>query len=261
MAAGKDLSRDGLPDLAFGAPYAGDGTVYVVLSDRLNDPAAVPLWGGSYDSTDATIYISEAEMGNAEFGHSLSMVADLPSDSESPAPSCCTNSSPCSSNPLCTESAELLVGSPATLASIPKAWIVHGSTIMAEVQQNTTNYVIWAGQPDLVTFIGDQPNTGFGLALATGDIDGDSYPEILICDPDHADGGRGYLYSGGSLSAGDALDIEDSNYMFNGESSGDRFCSSATFPGNVDGAGDGDLLIAAPGHNGGIGKAYLFVTP
>jgi len=251
IAAGMDLSGDSRPDLALGSPSGvGSGVVYVFLSEELLDSNAglVTLgdaWNTGIGSVNLISNVPDLGTGiNPDFGATVVMVPDMANDTVSPG----------GSGP---ETAELLIGQPASGAGYPKAAVVYGQTITS----------LWSGGGSILNqsnwdlnFLGDG-SAGMGTALAAGDVDGDNYGDILICEPQDTNGGRGYLYTTSSLMTGTSpFSASDALVIFRGESPGDRFCASATFPGNVDGTAHGDLLIAAPGRNNGIGKAYLFLS-
>jgi len=259
IAAGKDITGDGRPDLALGAP--NDNTVYLWFSDILNSSSS-PTLGGNWSTFTSSMQLQGTVTGG-QFGQSLVMLDDLPTDNNSF--SCCSSST-CPIDFDCSggETAELLIGQPGASGSHPKAFLVHSSIILE--QWSLGGNALNASAGTSISFTPDASDgstEGFGGALAAGDVDGDGQPDLLIC-ADHAEvggdseRGRGFLYLGNTLSANSNLGGEDASYIFHGESAGDRFCSSATFPGDIDGDGRNDVLIGAERAGNAVGKAYLF---
>ncbi len=110
-----------------------------------------------------------------------------------------------------------------------------------------------------------------------GDLNGDTVKDILIgaphSDRSSADAGMVYLVFGNpgldELSPA-TLDLDDlaacavptlCGVIFQGAAAGDRAGASLSWAGDVNGDGDGDLLIGAPGANSGAGAVYLIYGP
>ena len=267
IAAGRDLTGDGKPDFALGSTTANDdqGAVYVFFSDEMSPaPGTVPfpaptLWDlfdsartegvSAVASTDRHFELT-VEPSNAgfDFAMAVTLVPDLATDGGVGA---------WIAEP--DDSAELLIGMPATSQSAgnSRAYLVHGAEMVGNVAGGSDVLTV-PQSSSIITFMGGATTVdGFGSALAAGDVDGDSYGDILICAPNDVGGGRGYLYEGDNTSG-------SADAVFVAESSGDHFCSSATLPGNVDGFGGPDILIGArngAGTGSGVGRAYLFQNP
>lgn len=109
---------------------------------------------------------------------------------------------------------------------------------------------------------GNQPGAQFGFNVApAGDVNGDGYDDALVGAPGYADGqveeGAVFLYLGsaGGLSVAPAR-------VWQGGQAGDRFGSSVGSAGDVNADGLDDVLVGAPGFDGGEideGAAYLFL--
>lgn len=101
---------------------------------------------------------------------------------------------------------------------------------------------------------GEAAHDRFGRAVSrVGDVDGDRVVDIGVGAPGHVGtagaAGKAYVYSG---ATGTRI------WSWEGEGEGDHFGRAIAGAGDVDGDGRGDILVGAPGHTGGRGKAYLY---
>jgi hypothetical protein len=107
--------------------------------------------------------------------------------------------------------------------------------------------------PDLIIpSTGD--TTGFGYVIEPlGDINGDTYADIAVGAPRDANQkGRVYIYHGG-----DPMD-NVADIVIEGETTGDGFGFAIAGLGDVNGDGDLEILVGAPGYDEGRGKAYMY---
>ncbi len=112
----------------------------------------------------------------------------------------------------------------------------------------------------LTTITGDA-GSGLGSAVANaGDIDRDDIDDQILGAPgDDASGtdaGAALVYYGGQDGA---LDSSDAAGILAGEAAGDAAGTAVGSPGDVNGDGDSDLLVGAPGAQGGSGRVYLIL--
>ncbi|HEY0974977.1 MAG TPA: cadherin domain-containing protein [Solimonas sp.] len=108
-------------------------------------------------------------------------------------------------------------------------------------------------------------STFFGRSIATGDLDGDGYDDLLIGAPQFdSSTGRGYVVYGApegrpaTQAVGTLTDAE--GYRIDGELAGDGSSIALAAVGDFDGDGIGDFLLAAPQSPLGgpvAGQAYL----
>jgi len=121
-------------------------------------------------------------------------------------------------------------------------------------------------------------HSGFSIA-SVGDIDEDGKDDILIGAP-YADAGgpnsgKAYLIAAADFESMDAADdhadgvidlkkvaMQNSSYVFNGASGGDRFGASVASAGDINGDGRRHILIGAPyaGGRSYSGKVYLIAA-
>ena len=127
----------------------------------------------------------------------------------------------------------------------------------------------WSMDHDLSTadasFIGESGNDWAGTAVTgAGDINNDSYDDLIIGAPGDDDGGatagQTYVILGSAGGWSMDLDLSSADGSFRGESSGDLSGSAIAGAGDVDGDGYDDLLIGAyESDDGGSlrGQTYL----
>ena len=104
--------------------------------------------------------------------------------------------------------------------------------------------------PDLI-FDGE-PNSGFGLRIVCGDVDGDGYDDILIGALEYNNyRGRVYLFYGGP-------DMDTTaDLVLEGQNEGDWF-GAPVVCGDIDNDGYEDIVIAAGQYSERRGRAYLY---
>ena len=105
---------------------------------------------------------------------------------------------------------------------------------------------------NLYTFTGNGFGEELGYRVASaGDIDGDSYDDLLICTSHRLPNGRAYLISG---KTGEPINIYDGN---NDNEVLGRSVSSA---GDINNDGFPDLIIGDPGYNENLGQAVVYLN-
>ena len=119
-----------------------------------------------------------------------------------------------------------------------------------------------AGDDDGWVLEGEAASDNAGRAIASADVDGDGFPDVLIGAPWHGDGGAVYVVSGRSLSAADLLDGEGDRRVGLGavaaqadswkllsEGEEDLLGIQLANAGDLDGDSREDFLVAATGRS------------
>ncbi len=223
-----DFSGDGEPDLLIGTPGVDDGggsigAIFLIPG---------PLDGGGQVITAAAsggFYTTGATTGA---GREIAIIGDMDGDGIS----------------------EAVFGAPDTgETNDGRAYIFWGGDI--------TGPMDLTGDADVMLTVSASSGQSLGSALAdAGDLDGDGRHDLLVGAPAY-DGGRGRAYV--VWSSADLIwgDISAHAAMLNGDSGMDQAGSALTGLGDLNGDGELDLAIGAPGHSAGTGRAYVVYGP
>ena len=290
VAGGGDQNRDGVPDLLIGAPGAGDffvgtrdgeGVVYVVagrdLEDMSLDDATARLvgsdggdaagfsvaWAGDvtgdgyddllvgapgYGGGDGAAYVVPGPIygdayledvgyrltgsGGEAAGYSVSGAGDVDGDGQ----------------------ADLLVGAPEADGDYTNGgavYVVYGPI-------NRSRDLSSAGD----RLLGTSANGGAGSSVASGDFDGDGVSDVLVGAPAHYETGdrTGAAYAVfGPVS--DGLELSAADLVLVGEVEDDEAGFSVACAGDMDGDGQDEILVGAPGWDASwaddLGAVYL----
>jgi len=282
VSAAGDLNGDGFDDLVVGAPYAD--------SSGIDAGAAYVFYGGvSALSTSADLTLEGAvaydlfgwsvgDAGNFMGGPDCIVVGAPENNSAGiEAGAAYVFEGTTSPDPGPDTVADLTVTSSAT--SRPYAGF--GSAVCGVGRWSSDSYddvaigapydntggadagrveIIYGGDdPDATTdryVNGQNAGDNFGWILAdVGDVAGTTRDDVLIGAPlysaDASDGGRAYLYLGGSGSFADAVSCEivTAEGVQPGALADDTYGWSVASAGDFDGDGDGDYAVGAPGGN------------
>ncbi|MCB9759912.1 MAG: FG-GAP repeat protein [Alphaproteobacteria bacterium] len=224
VSAAGDITGDGSPDIAIGAPsYSGStGRVYIIAGPLTET-------GTSTSLTEADLFIDGGASGDAA-GWWVTGGGDLNGDGQ----------------------ADLLVSSPAANGVKRDSGVVFLFYGPLTVDHDT-------GQADAALEGSDIDDfTGFSVDWV-GDFDGDGNEDVVIgaygYDVGGTDAGVAYLVQG---PVGGDLDLDDdAEVVILGEAGGDHLGREVGGGGDFNGDGRADLLIGAPDAGAG-GVAYLF---
>ncbi len=222
LSTGGDVNGDGFGDLLVGAS---------MFDNRQTDEgrAFVYLGSGSGPSTSSA-WDTEGDQSQAQYGVSVAPAGDVNGDGFS----------------------DVLVG--ASLfdngqTDEGRAFVYLGSAAGPSITP------AWTAE-------GDQDGAQFGRTVATaGDVNGDGFADILIAAPFFDNGendeGRAFVFLGSSGGPAGAP-----GWTAEADQPGAGFGRSATFAGDVNGDGFGDVIIGAPQFDNGEtdeGRAFVFL--
>jgi hypothetical protein len=241
-----DVTADGKPELAVGAPSAGGtGIVYVYSGEldgsvafTLAGPAAGQEFGCALATTGGSPAGQLAIGARAAGGAGKVYVYQLSGQSLvrelSGGQSGDRFGETLAAHDLNGDGTrDLLVGAPGAAAGTGRVYAYAGEV----------------GGPLLYALNGEAAGDGFGGALAVGDVNGDGLPDLVVGAPGAASGaGRVYLFSG---APGNPL-----LHSWSGETAGDAF-GTAVAASDLDRDGRQEILVGAP-NAGGVGKVYVF---
>jgi hypothetical protein len=205
LGVGGDVNADGFADLVLGAPAGGAGTA--------GHGSAYLHLGGSRMDEAAELRFEEGGVED-RLGRAASMT-DLNGDGF----------------------ADVLLGAPGW---DPTAGVVR-----------SPGYIFayfGSASPDSAydhMFVGDDPEDGYGLALSTGDLNGDGWPDVLVRaaaeEAMYGDGPLGQVF----LVAGAGI-LDDGPGAVVDAMAEDGLVAAVTLEGDLDGDGLADAVIGAP---------------
>jgi hypothetical protein len=183
---------------------------------------------------DDAMYSFLGESGGDEAGTSVAIIDDVDGD----------------------DLADILIGAylnGSSGAEAGTAYLVLSSSLgsTSEISLSSADYI----------FMGVSAGDHAGYAVAgAGDLDSDGYGDIIIGAPGRSsDAGSVYIVTSSSLGASSSISLSSSDYEFQG-ARGVKAGAALASAGDVDGDGNDDILIGAPGTTvigDDAGTAYL----
>ncbi|MBI5508202.1 MAG: FG-GAP repeat protein, partial [Deltaproteobacteria bacterium] len=218
VASAGDVNGDGYGDVVVGAIY---------YSNNEGQEGGVLLYLGSELGLElAPATILEADQAGAYFGYAVASAGDVNGDGYG----------------------DVIVGARSftgSQSSAGRAFVYLGSAGGLAVAP------VWVKD-------GVQAFEGFGASVGSaGDFNGDGYGDLIVGASSYSDGdaneGRAYVYRGteGGVESSPAWSVE-------GNQSSASLGAAVASAGDADGDGLGDIVVGAPGYDGGRGKALLF---
>jgi hypothetical protein len=154
-----------------------------------------------------------------------------------------------------------LDGRPAVAVGYPLA--EHGR---GEMQLTVDVRAKRAGKPAgrTISFVGERPGDHLGASLAGGaDVNGDGFPDVIMGAPDASPDGRRragevWVFFGTPDPGAFPLSLmsDYQGYEIIGAHAGDRLGAAVAIDRDFDGDGHSDLILGAPGADGGTGVVY-----
>ncbi|MGI0482360.1 beta strand repeat-containing protein, partial [Geminocystis sp. CENA526] len=145
-----------------------------------------------------------------------------------------------------------------------------GGAVLSNNESNPLTTTDLSGNPNgvLITGLSDtgQANGDFPFSMATGDVDGDGYDDLIIGDPN---ANQVYVIYGSEMTAGRTIDVTNlgnQGYVINAPTSNigfgysvavGNFNSNAQSNGTYASGTKFDIVIGAPGANNGNGAVYV----
>ncbi len=278
VSAAGDVNGDGYSDVIIGSYYYDNG--------QSNEGRAYVYHGSATGLSAAANWTSESDQASANFGWSVAAAGDVNGDGYSDVIVGAYQFSNGHSNEgrafVYYGSANGLSASSNWTAESDQAFANFGWSVAAAGDVNGDGYSdVIIGCPNFdegQTYEGkvfvyygsvsglsmtadwtkasDVAGSFFGYSVSTaGDIDGDGYSDIII-------GQIGYNNYLGRIHVhrGSGSGVSSFNWIISGENTGDRFGSSVSCAGDVDGDGYSDIIVGASDYNESTtgGAAYLF---
>jgi hypothetical protein len=135
---------------------------------------------------------------------------------------------------------DVIVGAPGYLYNTGRSYIYFGGSSMNNVAD--------------VTMTGEGSGNCFGFSVSgAGDINGDTYDDVIVGAYGNVFTGRSYIYFGGSRMDNVA------DVIMTGESNGDYFGFSVSGAGDVNGDGYDDVIVGAPEYLYDTGRSYIYL--
>jgi len=212
-------------EIAIGAPgnNSDNGTVFIF---ELGDISG----GGAFDTGNAAYKINGT--GTENFGQAVSPAGDFDDDG----------------------TPDLLVGAPSGKAvgfggdgnRSGRAYVFFGGGVSPGVDSTLADVTIAGFE--------DGEKLGFSVSYA-GDVNSDDADDIIVGAPENHSSGKALVFFGGAVAA--SMDSDDADVNISEGTPGMELGYSVNHTGDFNGDGIHDVIIGAPGFNGGRGEAFV----
>lgn len=131
------------------------------------------------------------------------------------------------------------------------AYLLSGA-VLSEQEQGA----LLTAEEGVARVYGEEDGDGVGTSVAGADLDGDGRSEVIVGAPGLEDGRGQVLVWFGAVTG--EKGVEDAELALTGEAAGDQLGAALDAGGDVNGLGWADLVVGAPGVEGGDGAVYVF---
>jgi hypothetical protein len=250
MSGGKDVDGDGVPDLLLGNPdwtwacssnsNSHSGRAYLLRGGALADNTMEDILESAADWAPGGALSLHTDFENgcnsyfSKVGYSVEILDDMDGDGKP----------------------DLAIGATTAATLDSGAVYIVLSGALALLQSGDTLEDIYH-----LRLAGPTDQANLGTAMGSADLDGDGLSDLIVAaSPDsHAIPGTIYVVFGTDLPVSPAqMDIRAiAGLSFSGVNTGDQLGADIVGMGDLDGDGDEEFMVTAPGAQGGQGVAYL----
>ncbi len=217
-----DVNGDGYSDVIVGAPWHDNG--------QNAEGRAYVYLGHAGGVTSAAAWTAESDQADANYGHAVATAGDVNADGFS----------------------DVIVGANGYdngETHEGRAFVYLGSS------SGLAGAAAWTAESD-------QSLAGFGSTVGiAGDVDGDGYSDVIVGAPGYDDAqpdtGRAFVYLGSGAGLATAA-----TWTAQGDQAGAQLGDSVAMAGDLNGDGYSDVILGAPGYDGGQfneGRTFVYL--
>ncbi len=223
--ANRDVNGDGYPDVVTSSyNYSGGGGTGRLYIFHSSGATGVSTAGAGAANT---IITGGAPLDN--FGYSVAL-GDVNGDGY----------------------ADVISGAPLYSTATGRVYVFHSS--------GTNGVTITGVGSASSTITGETVNDNFGSSVASGDVNGDGYADVIAgarTYPNTGNTGRVYIFHSSGTGGVSITLAASASRIISGEA-GSAQCGSSLATGDVNGDGYADVIAGAPAYSGAQGRAYIF---
>ncbi|MFO1471529.1 MAG: FG-GAP repeat protein [Turneriella sp.] len=216
-----DVNGDGYADVVSGA------NVYSTSTGRVYTFHSAGTAGVSITSAGSASNVITGEVTNSQFGASVA-TGDVNGDGY----------------------ADVVAGARLYSTNTGRGYIFHSA--------GSSGVGITAAGSATVIISGETTNTYFGNSIATGDINGDGYADVVVGAPNYTTNtGRIYVFQSSGGTGVTATAASSAGTIITGEGTNNKFGNGLAV-GDITGDGFADVVSGAPLYSSSTGRAYIF---